>query len=80
MRSYTIDFGCERTKAVFTEEEWTEMEQLNRFQLPKLPETTEQYLRDIRKALVRGKHATTVPMPEVDQYSCELVLRAFLSW
>ncbi|CAO3572852.1 unnamed protein product [Mortierella alpina] len=80
MRSYTIDFGCERTKAVFTEDEWMEMEQFNSFQLPKLPETTEQYLRDIRKALVRGKHVTTVPLPEDDQYSCELVLRAFLSW
>ncbi|KAG0233307.1 hypothetical protein BGW42_007505 [Actinomortierella wolfii] len=80
MRSYTIDFGCERTKAVFTDDEWMEMEELNDFQLPKLPESTERYLRDIRKALVKGQHVASVPVPEEDRYSCELVLRAFLSW
>lgn len=80
MRSYTIDFGCERTKSVFTDEEWMEMEKLNDFQLPKLPEATEQYLRNIRKALMRGQHVASVRIPEDDRYSCELVLRAFLSW
>ncbi|KAF9290208.1 hypothetical protein BGZ68_007679 [Mortierella alpina] len=80
MRSYTIDFGCERTKSVFTDEEWMEMEKLNDFQLPKLPEATEQYLRNIRKALMKGQHVASVPIPEDDRYSCELVLRAFLSW
>ncbi|KAF9085577.1 hypothetical protein BGX27_003428 [Mortierella sp. AM989] len=80
MRSYTIDFGCERTKAVFTEDEWKEMEELNDFQLPKLPESTERYLRDVRKALVKGEHVACVPVPEENRYSCELMLRAFLSW
>ncbi|KAG9069589.1 hypothetical protein KI688_010493 [Linnemannia hyalina] len=40
MRSYTIDFGCERTKAAFSDDEWMEMEELNDFQLPKIPEST----------------------------------------
>ncbi|KAI9240539.1 MAG: hypothetical protein BYD32DRAFT_151546 [Podila humilis] len=80
MRSYTIDFGCERTKALFTKDEWREINELNDFQLPKLPESTEKYLRNIRKALVQGQHVASVPVPEEDRYSCELVLRSFLSW
>ncbi|KAF9123858.1 hypothetical protein BGW39_008637 [Mortierella sp. 14UC] len=80
MRSYTIDFGCERTKAAFSDDEWMEMEELNDFQLPKLPESTERYLRDVRKALIKGQHVASVPVPEEDRYACELMLRAFLSW
>lgn len=80
MRSYTIDFGCERTKALFSKDEWEEMKELDDFQLPKLPELTERYLRDVRKAVVQGQHAASVPVPEEDRYSCELVLRSFLSW
>ncbi|KAG0229625.1 hypothetical protein BGW41_002926 [Actinomortierella wolfii] len=74
------NFNCKRTKSVFTDDEWMEIERLNDFQLPKLPESTEQYLRDVRKALVKGQHVASVPVPVEDQYSCELVLRAFLSW
>ncbi|KAK3809066.1 MAG: hypothetical protein JOS17DRAFT_537077 [Linnemannia elongata] len=80
MRSYTIDFGCERTKAAFSDDEWMEMEEMNDFQLPKLPESTERYLRDVRKALIKGQHVASVPVPEEDRYACELMLRAFLSW
>ncbi|KAG0333762.1 hypothetical protein BG004_000709 [Podila humilis] len=80
VRSYTIDFACEKTKAVFTEDEWKEMEELNDFQLPKLPESTEHYLREVRKALVKGEHVASVPVPQEDRVSCELMLRSFLSW
>ncbi|KAF9578614.1 hypothetical protein BGW38_005497, partial [Lunasporangiospora selenospora] len=80
MQSYMIDFGCGKTKALFSEDEWEEMKVLDDFQLPKLPESTEGYIRDVRKALVRGKHVTTVPVPEEDRYSCELVLKSLLSW
>ncbi|KAI7823522.1 hypothetical protein BC939DRAFT_158669 [Gamsiella multidivaricata] len=79
MRSYTIGFGCERTKALFTKDEWKEMKELDDFQLPRLPETTERYLRDARKALVKGEHVASAPVPKEDRYSCELVLRSFLS-
>ena len=80
MRSYTIDFGCERTKALFTKDEWKEMKELDDFQLPTLPESTEGNLRDVRKALTKEVHAASVPVPKEDRYSCELVLRSFLSW
>ncbi|KAF9953643.1 hypothetical protein BGZ65_004541 [Modicella reniformis] len=81
MRSYTIDFACERTKTLFTNDEWEEMKELDvLFKLPRLPETTEKYLRDVRKALVKGKHVASVPIPKEDQNSCELVLDSFLSW
>ena len=80
MRSYTIDFRCGRTKALFTKDEWKEMKELDNFELPKLPESTGRYLRDIRRALVGGQHVASVPVPEEDRYSCELVLRSFLSW
>ncbi|KAG0013439.1 hypothetical protein BGZ82_002142 [Podila clonocystis] len=80
MRSYTIDYDCERTKALFTKDEWKEMNVLNDFQLPKLPESTEMYLRDVRKAIVLEQHVASVPVPKEDRFSCELVLRSFLSW
>ncbi|KAG0335219.1 hypothetical protein BG004_000083 [Podila humilis] len=80
MRSYTIDFDCERTRALFNDEEWEEIEKLNDFQLPKLPESTGRYIRDVRTALVKGKHVASVPIPEDDRYSCELILSSFLSW
>ncbi|KAF9157213.1 hypothetical protein DFQ26_009028 [Actinomortierella ambigua] len=80
MQSYTIDFGCERTKAAFTDDEWKEMEELNDFQLPKLPDSTERYLLDVREALIKGQHVASVPVPSEDRYSCDLVLRSFLSW
>ncbi|KAG0260335.1 hypothetical protein DFQ27_003602 [Actinomortierella ambigua] len=79
MQLYTIDFGCERTKAAFTEDEWKEMEELNDFQLPKLPDSTEIYLLDVREALIKGQHVASVPVPSEDRYSCELVLTTFLS-
>ncbi|KAF9947869.1 hypothetical protein BGZ65_008481 [Modicella reniformis] len=80
MRSYTIDFGCEMTKTLFTDDEWEEMKELDDFQLPRLPETTAKYLCDARKALVKGKQVASVPVPKEDESSCELVLGSFLSW
>ncbi|KAI8602238.1 hypothetical protein EDD21DRAFT_372474 [Dissophora ornata] len=80
MRSYAIDFGCERTKALFTKDEWKEMKELDDFQLPRLLESTERYLCDVRKALVKGQHVASVPVPKEDRYSCELALISFLSW
>lgn len=79
MWSYMIDFGCERTKALFSKDEWEEIKELDDFQLPKLPESTERYLHDVRKALVQGQHVASVSVPEEDRYSCELVLKSFLS-
>ncbi|KAF9370724.1 hypothetical protein CPB97_002525 [Podila verticillata] len=74
MRSYTIDFGCERTKALFSKDEWEEIKELDNFQLPKLPQSTEKYLRDVRKALVQGQHVTSVLVPEEDRYSTQLYI------
>lgn len=54
MQSYTIDFGCVRTKAALTGDEWSEMAELNDFQPLRLPESTERYLYGVRKALVKG--------------------------
>jgi hypothetical protein len=80
MRSYSVDLDCERTKALFTQDEWEEMKELDDFQLPRLHESTSRYLLDVRNAVLDGKHAASVPVPDEDRYSCELVLRSFLSW
>ncbi|KAF9147879.1 hypothetical protein DFQ26_002814, partial [Actinomortierella ambigua] len=56
MQSYTIDFGCKKTKSAFTEDEWSEIEELNNFELPMLPDSTEKYLCDVREALIKGEH------------------------
>lgn len=80
MLSYMIDFDCERTKAIFADDEWKKIEEMNDFQLPELPESTERYLCDVRRALIKGQHVASVPVPEEDRYSCELVRRGFLLW
>ncbi|KAF9158065.1 hypothetical protein BGX21_003863 [Mortierella sp. AD011] len=72
MRSYTIDFHCKRTRALFTDEEWDEMSQLNNFELPRLPQSTIEYITQARKALVNGQHVTSVPMPTEDQFATHL--------
>ncbi|ORZ27669.1 hypothetical protein BCR41DRAFT_392126 [Lobosporangium transversale] len=59
MRSYTIDFGCERTRVLFTVDEWEEMKKVGDFQLPRLSETIERYLYDVRLALLRGEHVAS---------------------
>ncbi|KAF9166148.1 hypothetical protein DFQ26_008554 [Actinomortierella ambigua] len=79
-RSYTIDFNCERTKSLFKDAEWSEMKAFDNFTLPKLPKSTTDYVLAVRSALRRGEHPASVPVPRDDRYSCDLVLRTFLSW
>ncbi|KAF9172437.1 hypothetical protein BGX20_005652 [Mortierella sp. AD010] len=67
MRSYTIDFDCQKTRALFTDEEWDEMSQLNDFELPRLPKSTIEYVIQARKALINGKHVASVPVPLEDR-------------
>ncbi|KAF9112814.1 hypothetical protein BGX27_002742 [Mortierella sp. AM989] len=80
IRSYTIDFSCKLTQALFTAHEWKEMTLLNHFELPKLLPSTEAYIKDVYNALVNGRHAASVPIPEDDQVSCELVLISLIKW
>ncbi|KAF8970522.1 hypothetical protein BGZ46_010473 [Entomortierella lignicola] len=80
MRSYTIDFNCVLTKSLFTELEWADLNQFNKFSLPTLPPSTADYIKSVRIALMTGKHITTIPVPEVDRFSCEQVLKSLLSW
>ncbi|KAG0247914.1 hypothetical protein BG011_000733 [Mortierella polycephala] len=80
MRSYTIDYDCSLTQALFTDEEWSELCEQRAFDLPDLCKTTEQYLLSLRKALNRGDHATTIPIPETDVIACELALISVIQW
>ncbi|KAF9177515.1 hypothetical protein BGZ50_008685 [Haplosporangium sp. Z 11] len=80
MRSYTIDYDCSFTQALFTDEEWSELCEQRVFDLPDLCKTTEQYLLSLRKALNRGDHVTTVPIPETDVIACELALISLIQW
>ncbi|KAF9187376.1 hypothetical protein BGZ51_001343 [Haplosporangium sp. Z 767] len=80
VRSYTIDFGCERTRALFSEAEWEEMKAYNQFSLPKLPKSTAQYLMAVRNAFVSDEHPASAAVPREDRYSCDLILRTVLSW
>ncbi|KAF9967232.1 hypothetical protein BGZ73_000656, partial [Actinomortierella ambigua] len=79
-RSYTIDFNCERTKALFEDTEWNEMKAFDSFALPRLPKSTTDYVLAVRNALLRGKHPASIAVPCDDRYSCDLVLRTYLSW
>lgn len=80
MRSYTIDFDCKLTQELFTAQEWAEMKHLNQFELPKLLPSTETYIKDIYKAIMKGKHAASVPVPEENRFSCDMVLISLLKW
>ncbi|KAG9064397.1 hypothetical protein KI688_003585 [Linnemannia hyalina] len=80
IRSYTIDYDCSLTQALFTDEEWSELCEQRAFDLPGLCKTTEQYLLSLRKALNRGDHPTTVPIPETDVIACELALISLIQW
>ncbi|KAG0002540.1 hypothetical protein BGZ80_005956 [Entomortierella chlamydospora] len=80
IRSYTIDFNCELTQKLFTVQEWAEMSLLNRFELPKLPPTTEAYIKDVHKAIKTGKHAALIAVPEQDRFSCDMILVSLIKW
>ncbi|KAF8923354.1 hypothetical protein BGZ58_003045 [Dissophora ornata] len=60
MRSYAIDFGCERTKALFTKDEWKEMKELDDFQLPRLLESTEREAWPAMKGLLSDMDGLTM--------------------
>ncbi|KAG0213883.1 hypothetical protein BGX28_003307 [Mortierella sp. GBA30] len=80
MRSYTIDYDCERTRALFSEPEWEEMKAFDQFSLPKLPKSTGKYLMAVRNALLSDEHPASAAVPREDRYSCDLILRTILSW
>ncbi|KAI7815747.1 hypothetical protein BC939DRAFT_92178 [Gamsiella multidivaricata] len=80
IRSYTIDYDCPLTRALFTNEEWSELCEQRAFDVPDLCKTTEQYLVSLRKALNRGDHVTTVPIPKTDVIACELALLSIIQW
>ncbi|KAF9994470.1 hypothetical protein BGZ79_000781 [Entomortierella chlamydospora] len=80
VRSYTIDFDCPLTKALFTKDEWTEMKRFDDFKLPLLPASTSQYINLTWKALKDGQHVASVPVPIEDRFSCDQVLKSLLSW
>ncbi|KAG0239021.1 hypothetical protein BGW41_007968 [Actinomortierella wolfii] len=66
MRSYTIDFNCTRTRALFSEEEWQEMIAFDQFTLPKLPKSTTQYLMGVRSTVADDGHPSLVAVPRED--------------
>jgi len=80
MRSYTIDYDCSLTRALFTDEEWTELCAEWAFDLPEICETTERYLVKLHKALNRGQHPATVAIPNDDVIACELALISVIQW
>ncbi|KAF9197043.1 hypothetical protein BGZ49_002637, partial [Haplosporangium sp. Z 27] len=44
MRSFTIDFNCSLTKALFTDDEWNETKGFEKFELL-LPDSKLQYIK-----------------------------------
>ncbi|KAF9970691.1 hypothetical protein BGZ65_010944, partial [Modicella reniformis] len=50
-RSFTIDFNCDFTMSLFTQDEWKELSDFNKFVLPDLPATTVRYAVNLGKAL-----------------------------
>ncbi|KAF9155782.1 hypothetical protein BGX20_004373 [Mortierella sp. AD010] len=80
IRSYTIDYACDITRKLFTDEEWTEVQTYNEWELPDLEETTFSYLESVCTALQEGNHPTVVPFPAEDWTTCNLILRTALAW
>ncbi|KAF9992801.1 hypothetical protein BGZ80_008405, partial [Entomortierella chlamydospora] len=65
-------------KSLFTDLEWAEISQFNKFDLPALPRSTVEYIKEVQSALVSGKHAVSVPVPEI-RFSCDQILKSLLS-
>ncbi|KAF8941268.1 hypothetical protein BGZ58_000553 [Dissophora ornata] len=81
IRSFTLDFNCSATKALFSADEWIELLEANSFDLPRLPKTTEDYLGTIRQKLLSGEHVSMVPLPtKEDTFSCELAMTTCMKW
>ncbi|KAF9941402.1 hypothetical protein BGZ65_003799 [Modicella reniformis] len=80
IRSCAIDFDCETTRRLFTDEEWQELQERNNFRLPGLPATTVDYLVNVRKAMMADEHVSTVALPVPDRFSCELAMITFMKW
>ncbi|KAI1313011.1 hypothetical protein EDD11_002789 [Mortierella claussenii] len=80
IRSYTIDYTCDITRKLFTDEEWTEVLIYNEWGLPDVEETTFNYLESVCAALQKGEHPTVVSFPAHDWTTCNLVLRTALAW
>ncbi|KAF9948102.1 hypothetical protein BGZ65_008309 [Modicella reniformis] len=80
IRSFVLDVSCPKTEALFTKADWKLIKNVAASELPRLSASTEQYLSDVRAALLKGVHPATVSVPEDDGFSCNLILRAFLSW
>ncbi|KAG0004862.1 hypothetical protein BGZ80_005546 [Entomortierella chlamydospora] len=79
IRSYTIDYTCVITQKLFTNQEWTEIQTYNEWELPDLEETTFNYLESVCNTLQKGGHPTVVPFPADDWNTCNLVLRTALA-
>ncbi|KAF9176854.1 hypothetical protein BGZ49_005906, partial [Haplosporangium sp. Z 27] len=79
IRSYTIDYNCAITRKLFTDQEWTEIQTYNEWELPGLKETTFNYLESVCNTLQKGGHPTAVPFPADDRITCNLVLRTALA-
>ncbi|KAG0002655.1 hypothetical protein BGZ65_002468 [Modicella reniformis] len=80
IRSYTIDFECQATRKLFTDEEWVEIECQNHFALPLLPETTVEYLLKVKQAIIDRQPVVGVSLPTEDRVSSELILETFRVW
>ncbi|KAF9323289.1 hypothetical protein BG006_001595 [Podila minutissima] len=80
IRSYMIDFECQTTKNLFTDEEWDELQHQNQFALPAIPKSTVSYLLKVRQAIVDRQPVVGVALPTEDRSSCKLILETFLVW
>lgn len=75
-----IDFECQTTKKLFTDEEWDEIQHQNQFTLPAIPKSTVSYLLKVRQAIVDRQPVVGVALPTEDRSSCKLILEIFLVW
>ncbi|KAF9345068.1 hypothetical protein BGX34_005052, partial [Mortierella sp. NVP85] len=76
---YTIDFECEATRQLFTEE-WVEIKGQELFVLPMLPTTVVRYLLKVQQAFNDQEPVVNVPLPTEERDSCELILDSFRVW
>ncbi|KAF9344835.1 hypothetical protein BGX34_005282 [Mortierella sp. NVP85] len=80
IRSYTIDFQCTETQALFTPEEWAEISRKDSFELPPLPTPVENYMSSVRQAMLAGRPVCSVPLPEVESFACHLIQMSCITW
>lgn len=75
-----IDFACKSMRKLFMADEWSEIELRNKFELPALPDTTVEYLLQVRQAMIGHHPMVKVLIPEQDRGSCELIMQTFQVW